>query len=245
METNGSTDAVAQWWADFKSHNDQEARARLVLHYTPLVKYVVGRLRSGMPAHVDQNDLLSDGVMGLMDAIEKFELTRGLQFQTYATQRIRGAVVDGMRSADWVPRAVREKIRAIDLAQAALEHGLGRPPTDDEVAVELEITVPELRRMYTEVSYTRVVSSDALELDEGSHAQSTVGPADFDDGLPDGFLPAVRGLPERDQIVVALYYWEHFTLAEIGQVLQVSESRISQLHTRATLTLRRTLAAAG
>lgn len=242
MDSIASNDAVVRWWTAFKNDNDQEARANLVLHYTPLVKYVVGRLRSGMPSHVDQNDLLSDGVMGLMDAIEKFELDRGLQFQTYATQRIRGAVVDGLRSSDWVPRAVREKIRSIDMAQATLERRLGRPATDHEVAAELQLSVDQLRHMYTETSYTQVVSSDALELHEGSQPNSLIADADFGDDLPEGFLDAVRRLPERDQIVVALYYWEHFTLAEIGQVLQVTESRISQLHSRATMTLRRTLA---
>ncbi len=244
MDTEETTNALTGWWEAYKQHDDQEARANLVLHYTPLVKYVVGRLRSGMPSHVDQNDLLSDGVMGLMDAIEKFQPERGLKFQTYATQRIRGSVVDGLRSSDWVPRAVREKIRNIDVARATLERQLGRPPKDEEVAAELQLSVTELRQMYTETSYTNVVSADALELHEGSHPQSTVSGADFDDDLPDGFLAAVRRLPERDQVVVALYYWEHFTLAEIGQVLQVTESRISQLHSRATMTLRRSLAGA-
>ena len=229
-------------WRRFKDDGDKDARDRLVLQYSPLVKYVAGRVRSGLPSTVEQADLVSDGVIGLMDAIDKFDPDRGLQFQTYAVSRIRGAIVDGLRASDWVPRSIREKIRDINAAQAGLERQLGRAPQDDEVAAELGITVAELRTMYSQTAYTSVVSFEAATLDDEETPRAAVDLPGADDDIPAGFLAAVRALPERDQIVVALYYWERLTLAEIGQVLGVTESRVSQLHTRATMTLRRKLA---
>lgn len=232
-------------WQRFKATGDPDARDRLVLQYSPLVKFVAGRIRSGLPPSVEQADLVSDGVIGLMDAIDKFDPDRGLQFQTYAVSRIRGAIVDGLRATDWVPRSVREKIRDIDGAQSRLERRLGRTPTDREVATELDITVAELRSMYTQSSHTGVVSFEGSGVGEHDLPRATSGLPGPDDDIPQGFLSAVRELPERDQIVVALYYWDRLTLAEIGQVLGVSESRVSQLHSRATITLRRKLATAG
>jgi RNA polymerase sigma factor for flagellar operon FliA len=229
-------------WLRFKQSGDRDARDRLVLQYSPLVKFVAGRVRSGLPSAVEQADLVSDGVIGLMDAIDKFEPERGLQFQTYAVSRIRGAMVDGLRATDWVPRSVREKIRDIEAAQTRLERRLGRSPHDAEVAAELGIPVPELRSMYSQTSHTSIVSFEASTVGDEDLPHATADLPGSDDDIPEGFLRAVRELPERDQIVVALYYWDRLTLAEIGQVLGVSESRISQLHSRATLTLRRKLA---
>ena len=236
VEELNSVDAL---WRRYKSDGDRDARDRLIVHYSPLVKFVAGRVRSGLPASVDQNDLVSDGVIGLMDAVDKFEPERGLQFQTYAVTRIRGAIVDGLRTADWVPRSVRERIRDIDAAQAALEARLGRMPTDHEVATELGLSVEELRKVYTLTAHTSVVSFETVLDDETPPSRSDLPGAE--DDLPAGFLRAVRELAERDQVIVALYYWERLTLAEIGQVLGVSESRVSQLHSRATLQLRRKL----
>ena len=236
METDHSVDTL---WQRFKHEGDRDARDRLVVHYSPLVKFVAGRVRSGLPPSVDQNDLVSDGVLGLLDAVEKFEPERGLQFQTYAVTRIRGAIVDGLRSSDWVPRSIREKIRDVDAATARLEAELGRPPKDRELAAELGITVEELRKVYSQTAHTSVVSFETV-VDEDAPRETAEFPGTSDD-LPPGFLAAVRELAERDQIVVALYYWERLTLAEIGRVLGVTESRVSQLHSRATMTLRRKL----
>jgi RNA polymerase sigma factor for flagellar operon FliA len=227
-------------WRRFKQSGDKDARDRLVLQYSPLVKYVAGRVRSGLPSSVDQADLVSDGVIGLMDAIDKFDPERGLQFQTYAVSRIRGAIVDGLRASDWVPRSVREKIRDIEAAQVKLERDLGRTPTDSEVAAELGMSVGELRKVYGQTAHTSVASFETA-LDDEETPRATTDLPGADDDIPAGFLAAVRELPERDQIVVALYYWERLTLAEIGQVLGVSESRVSQLHSRAALALRRKL----
>ena len=243
MDSHEPESSVEQLWQAFKETGEKDLRDRLVLQYAPLVKYVAGRVRSGLPASVDQGDLVSDGVIGLMDAIDKFEPDRGLQFQTYAVPRIRGAIVDGLRKSDWVPRSVREKIRDINAAQVTLEKRLGRSPDDAEVAAELGVSVEDLRATYSKISYTNVVSIDEMGIGDDS---APVAPAtaafDSEDDIPDGFLAAVHELPERDRVVVALYYWEGLTLAEIGQVLGVSESRVSQLHSRATMTLRRKLA---
>lgn len=244
MDESESEGNIEHVWRAFKETGDREARDRLIMQYSPLVKYVAGRVRSGLPASVDQNDLVSDGVIGLMDAIDKFDLERGLQFQTYAVPRIRGAIVDGLRASDWVPRSVREKIRDINAAQAKLELRLGRSPDDREVAEELGVSVGELRSTYSKISYTNLGSIDEMGVsDEHAPRETSAIPA-LDDDIPAGFIQAVRELPERDQVVVALYYWEGLTLSEIGQVLEVSESRVSQLHSRATLTLRRKLSAA-
>ncbi|WP_207950099.1 FliA/WhiG family RNA polymerase sigma factor [Nocardioides ochotonae] len=242
MGTQMPVDDVDDLWRRFKHDHDPQARDQLVLQFSPLVKYVVGRLRSSLPASVDSDDLTSDGVLGLLDAVDKFDPERGLQFQTYAVSRIRGAIVDGLRSTDWVPRSVREKIRDLNAAQTTLERRLGRSPDDTEVAAELGIGITELQEMYAQTSYTNVLSLEASttgEDDPAPAASYLPGPGE---DWPDGFLQAVRSLPERDQILIALYYWDRLTLAEIGQVLGVTESRVSQLHSRATLTLRRRIA---
>lgn len=242
MEDLDSDESLDQLWQRFKQSGDLEARERLIVHYAPLVKYVAGRVRSGLPPQVDQGDLISDGIIGLMDAIDKFDPARGLQFQTYAARRLRGAIIDGLRRSDWVPRSVRDKLREIDAAQVALERRLGRTPMDDEVAAELSISVTELRSTYGAVSYTHVRSIDELGTAYENFPLGTTILADHDvDDRSDEFLRDVHELPERDRVIVALYYWERFTLAEIGQVLGVSESRVSQLHTRAMMTLRRRL----
>lgn len=231
-----SDTAVAQLWSDYRESRDEEIRNRLVLQYSPLVKFVAGRVRSGLPSSIDQSDLISDGVFGLIDAIERFEPERGLQFQTFAVPRIRGAIIDGLRSMDWVPRSVRSKVRDVTAAQSALEARLGRAADDTEVAEEAGMSLRELRDLYSKVSFTSVASFDDFGLTDdpagGAHK------ATEDEDTRRMLRAAIAGLRERDQIVLALYYFEGLTLAEIGSVLGVTESRVSQLHTRATLALR-------
>ena len=234
-------DAIELWQA-YKEAPDQELRNRLVLRYSPLVKYVAGRIRPGLPQSVDMSDLLSDGVLGLMDAIEKFEPERELQFQTYAVPRIRGAILDGLRATDWVPRAVRSKVREIERAQAVLENELGRTPHDGEVAAQLGISVNELREIYSKASYAGVAYLDEIGMGE----DLAPGPMDLDtedEEMRAVLVQAVRQLPERDQIIITLYYFEQLTLSEIGQILGVTESRVSQLHTRCAINLRTKLLA--
>lgn len=241
MNTLRSDVSVETLWATYKSTGDLELRNRLVLQYSPLVKYVAGRVRSGLPGTVDQSDLVSEGVIGLMDAIERFEPARGLQFQTFAVPRIRGAIIDSLRSADWVPRAVRDKIRLVERAKVELEARLGRRPEDTEIAEQMAISVRELRDIYAKASSASLASADELGVVDDLSFVS--GEAFEDDETRESLMEAVAGLPERDRVIVALYYFEGLTLAEIGQVLGVTTARVSQLHTRVTLSLRARLRA--
>lgn len=230
-------------WALHQATGDIEVRNRLVLRYAPLVKYVAGRLRAGLPDNVDQADLLSEGVIGLMDAIEKFDPTRGLQFQTYAVPRIRGAIVDSLRAADWVPRSVRNALRDLQEAQTRLEQTLGRSPDEEELAAELGVSVAEVRDLSARGSYARLASLDEIPPSREPAAWATQDALENDD-TRETLLRAITSLPERDQVIVALYYFERLTLAEIGHVLGVTESRVSQLHSRITSTLRTRMLAA-
>jgi RNA polymerase sigma factor for flagellar operon FliA len=229
---------LEQIWREFRAAKDPGLRNRLVLQYAPLVKYVAGRLRTRMPDTVEQDDLVSDGVLGLIDAIERFEPARGLSFQTFAVPRIRGAIIDGMRSMDFVPRSVRDKLRSVHRARVALEERLGRAPEDTEVAREAGIPVQQLRDL------TRQANSSHANLDDFDLADELSSAADHPVEQGDtnaSLMRVVDQLAERDQVIIALYYFEGLTLAEIGQVLGVTESRVSQVHRRATMTLREKL----
>ncbi|WP_372491212.1 FliA/WhiG family RNA polymerase sigma factor [Amycolatopsis tucumanensis] len=240
--------AIQAVWREFRERPEQRLRERLVLHYAPLVKYVAGRVGTGLPTHVDVSDLIQSGIFGLIDAIEKFEPERGLRFETYAMQRIRGAILDDLRSQDWVPRVVRSRAREVERALERLGGRLRRTPTDTEVAAELGITLDELRDLYSQLQLTSVVALEDL-MAAGRESGSLVDTLPDDDAIdPVAVLvdrdnrrqlaEAIAQLTERDRIVVSLYYFERLTLAEIGRVLGVTESRVSQLHTRAVLRLR-------
>ncbi|WP_369822078.1 FliA/WhiG family RNA polymerase sigma factor [Saccharomonospora sp. CUA-673] len=240
--------AIRTLWHDFATEPTQRARDRLVLHYAPLVKYVAGRVGTGLPTHVDVADLIQSGIFGLVDAIEKFDPERGLRFETYAMQRIRGAILDDLRSQDWVPRVVRSRAREVQRTLERLGASLGRTPTDAEVAAELGISLAELRELYGQLRLTSVVALEAL-VAEGKESESVVESLPDEDAVdPAAVLvdrdnrkqlaDAISQLSERDRVVVSLYYFESLTLAEIGKVLGVTESRVSQLHTRAVLRLR-------
>ncbi|WP_026449125.1 RNA polymerase sigma factor WhiG [Actinopolyspora mortivallis] len=239
---------IAALWHAFGQSRDQKLRDRLVLHYAPLVKYVAGRVGTGLPAHVEVSDLIQSGVFGLVDAIEKFEPERGLKFETYAMQRIRGAILDDLRAQDWVPRSVRSRARDVERALERLEAKLQRSATDAELAAELSLSTEELRELFAQLQMTSVVALDDL-IGVGR------GTASLAETLPDEraedpvntlvdrdsrrqLAEAVERLSDRDRIVVTLYYFENLTLAEIGKVLGVTESRVCQLHTRAVLRLR-------
>lgn len=231
---------LEQIWREFRATRDPGLRNRLVLQYAPLVKYVAGRLRTRMPDTVEQDDLVSDGVLGLMDAIERFEPARGLSFQTFAVPRIRGAIIDGMRSMDFVPRSVRDKLRVVLRAQKALELSLGRAPEDTEIAQEAGIPVQQLRDLSRQASSNHANLDDFDLADELSQAADhRVEQGDVNASL----MRVVDQLADRDQVIIALYYFEGLTLAEIGLVLGVTESRVSQVHRRATTTLRERLIA--
>lgn len=233
-------DSVLLLWKEYQATGDAALRNRLVMQYAPLVKYVAGRMRTRLPDTVDQDDLVSDGVLGLMDAVERFDPDRGLTFQTFAVPRIRGAIIDGMRAMDFVPRSVRDKLRLVQKAQLALEERLGRSPELTEVAAETGMPLQQVRDLIKQASGNHA-SLDDFDLADELAAAADTGVEDGDDNAQ--LMRAVRELPERDQVVIALYYFEGLTLAEIGAVLGVTESRVSQLHSRATATLRNVITA--
>jgi len=238
-------------WRRYKSDGDQHARERLVVAYSPLVKYVAGRMASGLPPHVEEADLISYGLVGLISAIERFDLGREIKFETYAITRIKGAIIDELRSLDWVPRSVRARAREIERANAKLEHKLQRAPTDEEVAAELGISVDDFQESLLSISHSSVAALDELwsvsdssgdqvslmDTLEDPNAPDPANVVDVSD-LKDRIADAIARLPEREKLVIALYYYENLTLREIGEVLGVTESRISQLHTKAVLRLR-------
>lgn len=235
-------DAVDELWRRFRETRAPELRNQLVLQYSPLVKYVAGRVRNGLPQSVDSADLVSEGVIGLMDAIERFEPERGWTFQTYAVPRIRGAIIDSIRAADWVPRSVRRQLRDADRVREELQLKLGRSPSSEEVAAELGTTAQALRDLSERASSVSQAEDDEVAaLDDLAPA---VDSALEDEATRQTLLEALRRLPERDQVVIALYFFDGLTLGEIGQVLSVTESRVSQLRSRATASLRQGLAEA-
>jgi RNA polymerase sigma factor FliA len=238
-------------WQEFKATADPAARERLILHYSPLVKYVAGRVAVGLPPNVEQADLVSYGIFGLIDAIEKFDLDRAIKFETYAISRIRGAIIDELRAIDWIPRSVRHKAREVERAYAALEASLHRTPTEAEVAAHLDISLADLHQIFSQVSFVNVVALDELVSLGGEKGDKlSLGETLVDARAEDPVMAfeseetkyllsrAINQLPEREKIVITLYYYEGLTLAEIGQVLGVTESRISQIHTKAVLQLR-------
>lgn len=251
---SGDPDAhVTELWSRYVQDRDTGLRDRLILHYAPLVKYVAGRVGSGLPAHVEQADLVSYGTFGLIDAITRFEPEREIKFESYAMARIRGAIIDELRSTDWIPRSVRMKARQYERTVAALEAKLQRSPTDEEVADEMDMDVEEIRKFLGQLSLVNVVALDELLVDDDGSAPrlgdtlrdtSALDPqAMAEHGEARQLLArAVEQLPEREKVVVSLYYFEGLTLADIGRVLGVTESRICQLHTKAVLHLRTKLA---
>ncbi|MRS13028.1 MAG: RNA polymerase sigma factor WhiG [Actinobacteria bacterium] len=255
MRSEPRTDLSAAW-AAFKESGDPEARESLILSYSPLVKYVAGRLSSSLPQTVDTADLISYGVFGLIDAIEKFDTARGIKFETYAIARIKGAIIDELRAMDWVPRSVRARAREFETAYVCLENKLKRVPDDSEVAAEMGVSTRELRSILARLSYASVISFEEMwagpERDEHQDPLGTIAderaedPVDVFESaeIKEILAGAIDRLPEREKTVIALYYYEGLTLKEIGTVLGVTESRVSQLHTKAVLRLRARLHAA-
>lgn len=237
-------------WGEYKRTGAQAARDQLIVLYSPLVKYVASRVAVGLPAHVDREDLVSYGVIGLIDAIDRFDPDRQIRFETYAIARIRGAIIDEMRSIDWVPRSVRAKARAVDQAYTTLHGSLKRAPTDAEVAAELGVGEDELQDTLRRISALGMAALDemfAVGNDQSERAslasmiiESSAGPAAMleEEESRRLLLDAIKQLNERQRTVLLLYYFEELTLAEIGQILGVTESRVCQIRTEAVLQLR-------
>jgi RNA polymerase sigma factor for flagellar operon FliA len=246
---------VTEIWRTFRRTGDPAVRDRLILMYAPIVKYVAGRLGSGLPAHVDEGDLVSYGLLGLISAIERYDPDRDVKFETYAIARIKGAILDELRALDWVPRSVRSRARQIERAMSELEAKLGRAPSDEELATKVGISVDELEESLTDISRSSIAALDELWTISGSSGdqvslidtiEDTSGPepqaALAQTELREALGEAIARLPEREKLVVTLYYYEELTLREIGEVLGVTESRVSQLHTKAILRLKARLA---
>lgn len=243
--------ALARQWERWLRQGSSSARDQLIVHYSPLVKFVVGRLGIGSHPTVEVGDLINHGVLGLMDAIERFDPDHGVKFETFAVPRIRGAIYDGLRQLDWVPRSVRARARQLESAIAAFEARNGRSPDEAELAQALDLTVDELTDWMSSVASTTIGTLDRA-LEAGSepsplNGESPTSPSRLveDRAVRDAMRAELRQLPEREQLVLGLYYEEGLTLAEIGAVLGVTESRVSQLRIKAVLDLRARLSATG
>lgn len=248
---------IQSLWQEYKETDSVDARDRLILNYSPLVKYVAGRISANLPQNVDTADLVSYGIFGLIDAIQKFEPSREIKFETYAIARIKGAIIDELRSLDWVPRSVRARARQLEKAYIDLENKYKRVPTDKEVAKYMQISVRELQNLLTQLSSTSVVALEELwmvggDKDDRVSLMDTIEDTSSQDPsvmfefaeVKEVLAKAIDRLPQREKMIIALYYYEGLTLREIGEVLGVTESRVSQLHTKAILRLKTRLRAA-
>jgi RNA polymerase sigma factor for flagellar operon FliA len=237
-------------WVQYRRTRDPKIRETFIKQYSPLVKYVAGKVAVGMPSSVEFDDLVSFGVFGLLDAIDKFEPEKNVKFKTYAVTRIRGAIFDELRSIDWVPRSVRQKTREVEEAVGSLEARLGRTATDPEIAGALGMGEEEYNKTMMKISGASIISINEVwytgdESDKVSIADSIESPPSLNpeviaerEAIRQVILETINELPENEKQVLVLYYYEDLTLKEIGQVLGVTESRVSQLHTKAIVHLR-------
>jgi RNA polymerase sigma factor for flagellar operon FliA len=248
-------DEIRPIWDRYFENRDPDARERLILNYAPLVKFVAGRVRAALPPSVDHADLVSYGLLGLIEAIERFDRTREVKFETFAIPRIRGAMLDELRALDWVPRSVRAKGRELEQAMTKLQSSLRRDPTEEELAAELNLAVDEVRdRLDASAAMSIVALEDITTIggEDGDRVSLLDTLADLDAEVPGeaieaeetraALIAAIESLVERERKVIVLYYFEGFTLARIGDILGVTESRVSQIHSKAVLSLRSRMA---
>jgi RNA polymerase sigma factor FliA len=228
-------------WEDYTKKRTSELQEKIIIEYAGLVKLVAGRLSMYLGYNVEYDDLVGYGTFGLIDAIDKFDYSKGVKFETYASLRIRGAILDQIRKMDWIPRSIRQKQRKMDLACQSLEIKYGRMANDEEIASELEISVEELENWQNQTKITNIISLDEF-MDQGTETkveQSLTAEFDQPDRviekqeLKELIIKTLETLTEKEKKVIILYYYEELTLKEISRVLEVSESRISQLHTKA------------
>jgi len=230
-----------------------ENREAVIKEYAPMVKYVANRIAMRLPPHVEVDDLISVGVLGLIDAIDKYDSTRGAKFKTYAEFRVRGAILDELRSMDWVPRSVRQKASSMDGVVQKLQNKLGRRPEDDEVAEEMGVSLDELFTTLNETKSMPILSLEDLGIAKESGEQQSLLDclAGKNDADPQTYLrlvelkeiiaKAIDTLPEKERLMISLYYYEELTMKEIGGVLGITESRVSQIHSKAVFRLRNKL----
>jgi RNA polymerase sigma factor for flagellar operon FliA len=237
-------------WLEFKKTKSPQLRDKFIRQYMPLVKYVAGKVSVGMPGSVDFDDLVGYGQFGLLDAINKFDPEKNVKFKTYAVTRIRGAIFDELRTLDWVPRSVRQKSKEIEDAIVKAESKLGRSASDEEIAAEMGVSVAEFQQSILKVSGTSVLSlndvwysgeeSEHVSIGDCIESPSSLNPDVIveREEIRRVIIEAINELPEKEKMVLVLYYHEDMTFKEMGQVLELSESRVSQLHTKANLRLR-------
>lgn len=231
-------------WSSYKKEQDIEQRNALIEHYLPLVRLVAGRLAIGLPSHVDRDDLLSSGFFGLLDAIERYDPTRRNKFETYAGVRIRGAMLDYLRAKDWMPVTMRQRIRKHSDVSAQLASELGREATDEEIRERMGIGEKEYRVMLRELGAATLIPLDDYLAGGGEKAAEDGGPSAQLEAteIKETLAAAIDRLPEKERIVVSLYYYDELTLKEISKILHLTEARISQLHSKAVFRLRGSLA---
>ncbi len=248
MSATGSNNH--ELWKLYSQTRDPAIREKLILEYAHLVKYVAGRLSIYFGSNVEYEDLVGFGIFGLIDAIDKYDVNKGVKFETYASLRIRGAIIDSIREMDWVPRSLRQKNKELEKIYAEIESETGRPATDQEVAQRLGVSMDEFHKLLNKINVSSVVSLE--EFLEQNHEIDTEGPDSRRDAKPEAYAElseirdiladAIDRLPEKEKTVISLYYFEELTLKEISAIMKVSESRISQLHTKAILRMKGKLA---
>lgn len=235
---------ISNVWDNYLKTKDAKFREELIINYLYVVKFVAGRLYANYGNHVEYDDLVSYGVFGLIDAIEKYDTNRGVKFDTYAQLRIRGAIIDYLREIDWLPRSVRQKAKELEKAYQELEGELGRAASDDEVAAKLGVSIDDFQKKIQFVSTYSVISlDDLLEqkrefLSDEGDGDSSPGAALEQDVVRNILIESINALPEKEKRVITLYYYEELTYKEIGKLLDISESRVSQLHTKAIFRLK-------
>ncbi len=237
-------------WKEYKKTKDPRIRDVFVHKYAPLVKYVAGKIAGGMPKNIEFDDLVGYGTLGLLDAIEKFDPSKNIKFKTYAPTRIRGAIYDELRALDWIPRSVRQKAKNIENAIRKLENKLGRTATDEEIAEELDMTLVEFHRslldlkgiplIYLDDAWFKDDNDENIAIIDTIESPKQLNPDEIVEKDEIHFLiaNAIEDLPKKEKVILILYYYEDLTLKEIGEVLGVTESRVSQLHTKAIIRLR-------
>ena len=247
-------DRLRRLWSEYKTTGSVDLRNQLTVHYAFLAKFVAFRALSGAPSHIDRGDLVSYGILGLIDAIERFDPLRPVRFEAYALRRIRGAVMDELRRVDWTPRSVRRKARAAETAVSDLEATLSRRPTDDEVAQELQVSLRDYRATLRDVHMASVCALETTVSSASESPSPTNEPRDLSWGpevlvetkmVRDTLSEALRDIDQRERTLLTLYYFENLTLAEVGHVLGVSEGRVCQLHARAVSSLRKRMQGLG
>lgn len=233
-------------WKDYSKTKDPQLKEELIIEYSSLVKYVAGRLNIYLGQHVEFEDLVSYGIFGLIDAIDKFDIDKGNKFETYASLRIRGAILDSIRKLDWVPRTLRQKQKQFDQVYTNLENKLGHVPSDAEVAENLNITIEEVQELAKKNNIASLISLDEYvdqnyEVNLNTSKQATASEPEYvyeQQELKENLSAAIEKLSDKEKMVISLYYFEDLTLKEISVIMNISESRVSQLHTKAVSRLR-------